>query len=447
VRPLDHAAHILRRSGVYVSRNEKSVWVCGRTIADFDEAAQFMNVVRSSLTPNHFLLSSPRADTSQELRKRYPGSNVVPLPWNSDILVRQFFRSLDPVILIWLGFDECVPLKVVQYSHSLGIPIIVAEGRASASEKFMRKAAPLVDHFYVQDDQVASMLRSSGGKSFTVTCALQSEYQTTDSSLPGLKPVHHLLARVPRRSKGSTRPFGLMSRFMRTSLAGWIASNRSNRRIESWDELHLRLDCPESILCLGNGPSSEDPAVLDVKYDCLMRVNHRWINRGVLVEPDMVFVGSISTTLKVPPCVFGFKNIARETTILVRHLLIGLRLNQLEHFTLERVPSNVIKPYGRSAYPTNGAIMIATAAALKPEKIVIAGIDLFNDPRGRYPGDVIAENEYLAGHDRDLDIAVIAHALANFDGELVILSPGLDQALKERHALNEETGLTENPSS
>src|SRR4029079_17608285 len=37
--------------------------------------------------------------------------------------------------------------------------------------------------------------------------------------------------------------------------------------------------------------------------------------------------------------------------------------------------------------PTNGARMIAAAAALQPKRLAIAGMDLYQHPGGRYPGD------------------------------------------------------------
>jgi len=174
--------------------------------------------------------------------------------------------------------------------------------------------------------------------------------------------------------------------------------------------------------------------VLDVRYDCLMRVNHRWMERGILTKPHMVFVGNLSTTLAVPPCVFGFRTIMREKEVLLRHFLLGRRSERLEHFTLERVNSDAYSHIRWAAYPTNGAIMIATAVRLKPRRIVIGGIDLFADPRGRYPGETKAENDYLSSHARDVDLAVIDHALSQYDGIVEILSPGLERALKDRRS-------------
>jgi hypothetical protein len=63
------------------------------------------------------------------------------------------------------------------------------------------------------------------------------------------------------------------------------------RRIDDWQTLKRRLASPRTILCLGNGPTSELPELRDMAHDCLMRVNWRWQTRGMLTQPDVVFVG------------------------------------------------------------------------------------------------------------------------------------------------------------
>ena len=61
------------------------------------------------------------------------------------------------------------------------------------------------------------------------------------------------------------------------------------RRLESLQSLKQALGEPRRILCLGNGPSSEDPALTAVHYDALFRVNHSWLERKRHADPDMVF--------------------------------------------------------------------------------------------------------------------------------------------------------------
>ena len=50
-----------------------------------------------------------------------------------------------------------------------------------------------------------------------------------------------------------------MHTLSRTALGRIVVANRCARRLNGWEALRQRLGCPETILCLGNGPSSEDP--------------------------------------------------------------------------------------------------------------------------------------------------------------------------------------------
>src|SRR5690606_32037840 len=160
--------------------------------------------------------------------------------------------------------------------------------------------------------------------------------------------------------------------------------------------------------------------------------------------PDMVFVGDLDTTLRVRGAVFGFRVALKEDEILLRHLVLGRRFDRLEYFTLEGRGS--VLDEGWPANPSNGAVMIATAAMLRPKRSVVAGIDLSADPRGAYPGAPEIENDYLPGHDRDVDVAVIDRALARFPGEVGILSPALRRALEARRSAAPQARVQTPPS-
>ena len=59
---------------------------------------------------------------------------------------------------------------------------------------------------------------------------------------------------------------------------------------------------------------------------------------------------------------------------------------------------------------------------------VIAGIDLYRHPLGRYPGGSDAFDGYNRVHDRDVEIDLIRQTLSAFAGEVEILSPILSAA-------------------
>jgi len=206
------------------------------------------------------------------------------------------------------------------------------------------------------------------------------------------------------------------------------------RRLADWDTLRRRLGEPRSLLCLGNGPSSEDPAALSAPHDRLMRVNWRWRGRRLLDRPDVVLAGDTRAVVKLRPCVFGFLDEALAAVALLRSLL--LRGRRLEYFVMQDL-SPLIAKGGWPARPSNGALMIAAAVALRPQRLTIAGIDLYRHPDGAYPNGGSAANAYAAPHRRDVEVAIIAAALASFAGEVTIVGEPLRQALAVAGAAGE----------
>jgi hypothetical protein len=135
---------------------------------------------------------------------------------------------------------------------------------------------------------------------------------------------------------------------------------------------------------------------------------------------------------RVDDAIFGFWNVPLERAMLLRRLATrGPR--PVEFVTMERV-SPVIADVVWPARPTNGALAVLAAAALAPERLIVAGIDLFRHPDGRYPGDVLARNDYSHVHEMETDLGIIELALREYRGELIVLSDILRAELVARSA-------------
>jgi hypothetical protein len=200
-------------------------------------------------------------------------------------------------------------------------------------------------------------------------------------------------------------------------------------RFDTLESLAAALGRPETILCLGNGPSSEDPQLAQVQYDSLFRVNWEWKAKALLQNADMVFTGNARSFRELPSAIFGFQSAAAELNVL-RHSLPWRVFRPLRYATLEGLPTALGEDWG--AKPTNGAAMVALAAALAPRRLILAGIDLYAHPEGGYPWDPERANAYHAPHDRDVELAILERAFAGFDGEIVILSDVLRSSLEQR---------------
>lgn len=198
---------------------------------------------------------------------------------------------------------------------------------------------------------------------------------------------------------------------------------RKYRAFATVDQLGAALGHPRTILCLGNGPSAEDPRVTGVDFDCLFRVNHSWLERGILTQPDAVYTGAMPTIRAIHrPVIFCLHNRRAEERLILRSLF---RCGRVRFASIERYGLIDAARFG-SHQPTNGVMMLATAVALAPERLIVAGIDLFQDPRGAYPGGGSTPNAYAPAHDRDIELEVILSLLGSYDGELLILSEVLN---------------------
>jgi hypothetical protein len=196
--------------------------------------------------------------------------------------------------------------------------------------------------------------------------------------------------------------------------------------IASLAALKARLGTVDTILCLGNGPSSEDPRLLAYGDATLFRVNWIWLPRGFLAAPDVVFTADrdVVRLPKAPAVVFPTAAIGGP--ILEGYAAAGEA--SPAHAFLDRFDPQ-FADFSGPQYPTNGALMIAVAAALRPRRLVIAGIDLYRHPEGKYPGGADNAEGYAVQHRAGIDLELIGRSLAGPDGEVVILSDNLREAL------------------
>jgi hypothetical protein len=210
-------------------------------------------------------------------------------------------------------------------------------------------------------------------------------------------------------------------------IASKLVAAAAGRPIRDLADLAARLRSPRAILCVGNGPSSEDPRLSSLEFDCLFRVNWTWRTRNILTKPDMVFTAD--PDLPDRGAILGFPSEAVGIPIILRHILL-LRPSRAGYVFLDEILDRPRQAAER-ILPTNGAVMISAAAALRPERLMIAGIDLYEHPEGRYPGDAVAADGYAREHSRAVDLAHIRSALGTYRGELVIVSKALRRALAE----------------
>ena len=405
-------AWVLQRAGTLLQRARSSIWIHGETPAQFDAALAWMREVMRERPHVRLVLTSADPATVAHLAAAFPDDLGGAAPWNAAGAVRRFFSRVNPRLLVLLDGGRSLAPRAVDEIVARGLPLAaVAVGGdtdvAPAVARALRASGPRGRAVVLADGSVAVALR--------VATALH-DLLPDSPALPRVRQAW----RVPsfRDRVGQSR--------------GWAraATLLSRRRIDDWPALRARLGAPRSVLVLGNGPSSEDPRLATLAHDCLIRVNWRWQKRGRLTKPQLVFAGDPATMTRVDDVIFGFWNVPLERAMLLRRLATrGPR--PIEFATMERL-SPVIRDVEWPARPTNGALAVLTAAALQPERLIVAGIDLFRHPDGRYPGDALTRNDYSHVHEMETDLGIMELALRDYRGELIVLSDILQDALAAR---------------
>ena len=428
------AAHdgLLARLGQASGPGERTFWVLGRRRTDFEAAADLVAAIMARYPRVDILFTAPQAATRAWLRTRFPRAAVLPPPLPLAAIARLFLVNLNVRGVMILGAPGAGDGAVLTAAAGRATPVVLAEtpdsdGTAPSAAALATQASHLA-HYFVISSATEVGLRAAGVNAEKVTLLID---EGDGRGAVFIKVMARLLAQDLKLIRSKQRPIRrwierLGLRCMdNPGLRRLLAAKA--RRYDSLEDLRQALGNPQTILCLGNGPSSEDPAVAGVAHDCLFRVNDLWLKRDLLVRPDMVFTGSKGTLALVKGAIFGLHTIKSEGRLLVAPLLRPTRWG-FRYATIERFGLFLSEPRWDDMRPTNGAIMLATAVALQPARLVISGIDLFSHPAGTYPGDTRTPNAYTPGHNAESELALLLEALGRYQGELTILSP----ALRER---------------
>jgi hypothetical protein len=181
-----------------------------------------------------------------------------------------------------------------------------------------------------------------------------------------------------------------------------------------------RLKSPQTIACLGSGPSSEDPLLLRQTFDVLFRVNLRWLNRGILDDPDVIFTWRPEALTARPKSILAFSTSEKVLKGLIRRYPFQVIGRQTEIICLSDLPLQ-LHHVSQRWHPSNGVYMLEVAVALSPRRLIIAGFDLFMHEAGAYPGDSTTLNAFALVHDRDAEVNYIAQLLDFYEGEIVVI--------------------------
>ena len=421
------------------------IWVHGASPANLERYRPLLRELRARHPRYRLLLTARDAVTRRWLRRAFREDTVLAPPRGGDWRVRRAIGRLRPHALLFLDQPDDLGRAVFERARWWRFPVILVAGTAAGLRATSPGLLEAIDHFLVPDEEAAATLQALGVAPAQISLAgswaaarPSDGHGPLDAAAdPRLAPLLSLL-RLDWAALGTSRPQGSADWLYRLldSRPGRLALQIRARRVDSLDALRATLGPCDTILCLGNGPSSEDARLSTISFDWLFRVNCSWVSRGRLTQPHVVFIGDARCLRLLEGCVFGFRTVEEEARLLADRLRHG-RLRRLRYLTVERLPVS-INECRWPARPTNGAAMVAMAASLEPKRLVIAGVDLFQHPSGAYPGDAATPNGYLLMHDRQTELAILDRALRRFRGEVTVLSDPLARGLGLRSGAGPE---------
>ncbi|HEY0293310.1 MAG TPA: hypothetical protein VGC51_13430 [Hansschlegelia sp.] len=384
-------------------RKKRSLWLVGEDRASFEAAAPLIAAAAERYERMRIVLSGPPA-LRVWLAERFPGAVAHAAPYPFLAAARRF--------LAHGSFRSILALDGVALPPAL-IKAVALEGMALLALRTRADAPPARPE---------------------VARAAEAQLSLSEGVDAALDEIRPFLARdhKKRRKKNGLSPSNVVLGWSRRALASKLIAWRVER-IADIADLARRLGRPQTILCLGNGPSSEDPRLDDVAYDALFRVNQSWRARGRFVDPAVVFTGNRQVMEDFEGVIFGLQTNHAEIR-LAKGRILAAKGGSTRFFRVDEITDPISAHSWGAFRPSNGAAMVATAVALKPKKLVIAGIDLFRHPEGAYPGDSATPNAFVTAHDADAELGFLLSLLDGFDGELLILSNVLREALDHHRA-------------
>jgi hypothetical protein len=404
-------ARLEERVGLPAKQKERSFWVIGGSQAAFEAAAPIIEAVGARFARLRIILSGPDP-LLDWLTLRFPSCAVQAIP---RLAARRYVRRSN--------FRAAAALEDVPLSRSL-LRAIADEGLTLVALRARDRAAePTAD---VRAAAEAVVAIGEGLSAAGPDRALGRE--------TGVGFLGEILARdIKIRRKAAQKVTSLPAALLRVieTPIGRRALARRLRRIGGAGELFEEIGRPKSILCLGNGPSSEDPAVAAAACDALFRVNHSWAERGLLTSPDVVFTGGTPTMARLDGVIFGVQSAGAEKRLVGARFLRPGR-GRTRFFRVGSVAPGLAAFDWGAVRPTNGAAMLAVAVAFKPQRLVVAGIDLFRHPAGAYPGDDATPNAFAPAHDPDAELNFLLDLFEQFQGELVVVGDVLRAAIDAR---------------
>jgi 3-Deoxy-D-manno-octulosonic-acid transferase (kdotransferase) len=407
-------AYWLQRLGFVPKQRERSLWIIGSTQPAFESISPLLEEIARTQPRLRVILSADTAVLRDWLTDRFSNCLVSDLPYGNYLSSAEFLARGNIRVAVALENVKSLNHAMIGALRRRAVALVALSARIDAPEPEGRISNACEILLEVCDadgprKQGNHLSRTIRGLSFGQVAAKFGE----------------LLGRDLKARRDGAAFAARFWQFVLDNCDHWPFRWRL-RRYHEVDELGAALGDPQTILCLGNGPSSEDEALKGLAHDILFRVNHSWLKRGFLTRPDVVFTGGRPTMRAISRVVFGLQNTNPEHRLAAARFFNPL-VGATRFFNANDMNSFWKNHNWGSVRPTNGASMLAAAVGLQPKCLIVAGIDMFQHPRGSYPGDDVTPNAFSPAHDREAELAFLLKLFDSYSGELVIIGDVLEQ--------------------
>ena len=369
-------------------KSERSIWVLSSLQISTDVLSALLGALDRQYPRVDFAITVPGSD-QMSLSSISPG-RPVSLPRESIRAWEKALTTMDTRVVLHIGALAPADRALARAALRRAAPLILLDPSLFGVQGriVMRggKSVPLEgpnDRIYVHDVDVAADVRAAGYPAESIANLPVDDLAVTADALA--QAIREDMRRDQKLERGHAQPRRrFLESQLRHSFESGLVRRMARRRLVRYDSLEaLReaLGRPETILCLGNGPSSAESGLSEVAYDRLFRVNHMWADRGFLANADLVFTGGKGTVSRLGGGLYGLLSKESEARLLP-YLLWRSIFQPIGYVTVDRLGLFFDDPKWQSIRPTNGASMIAVASALQPRRLVISGIDLFSHPDG-----------------------------------------------------------------
>lgn len=173
-------------------RKSPLVWVHCSSLGEFEQARPVIESLKREF-PNHILLLSFFSPSGYEVRKKYPGADIIEyLPLDTRYNAKRWVEVTKPALAIFIKYEFW--LNYAQALKLAGVPLISVSSIFREDQIFFRGYGSVFrrilknfDHFFVQDTGSLKLLNSIGIRNVTVSG--DTRFDRVVSLTKSLEPV------------------------------------------------------------------------------------------------------------------------------------------------------------------------------------------------------------------------------------------------------------------